>query len=51
MSDLKKSWWLLGGTAALAYFMLGLRTGWSYEREPAAARDRAGVRISDAVAS
>ncbi|MBP1775240.1 MAG: norB [candidate division NC10 bacterium] len=41
----------IGGTAALAYFMLGLWTGWSYEREPAAARDRAGVRISDALAS
>jgi nitric oxide reductase subunit B len=25
------------GTAALAYFMLGLWTGWSYQREPEAA--------------
>jgi len=41
----------IGGTAALALFMLGLWTGWSYEPEPAAARDRPGVRISDAVAS
>ena len=70
MSDLTKSWWLLGGTLAvdpLAGFhhaggehhagarphgaLRGLRTGWSYEGEPAAVRDPARVRILDAVAS
>ena len=41
----------LTGTAALAYFMPGLWTGWSYEREPAPVLDGETVTISGAVAS
>ncbi len=37
------------GTAALTYFMLGLRLGWSYEQGPARVADLESARVPGTV--